>query len=165
METYYNFIADQDTLVRFLNILPPLENDDVWMLILCARDKYLTDEEKKKYDLKDTSVVERKIIRESEIQRMMRVIKRFNVQIGSYTDVQNNPLPLKCFVLYFTINPKSVMKAVKDLIGRYLDYFFELSETTLFKTTIGAQRMLSTAQHHSLFIRFYHPAPTIVSTG
>lgn len=128
MDTYYNFIADQDTLVRFLNILPPLEKDDVWMLILCARDKYLTDEEKKKYDLKDASVVERKIVRESDIQRMMRVIKRFNTQIGSFTDARNNSLPLECFVLYMTINPRSVMRAVKHLIERYLDYFFELSE-------------------------------------
>ncbi|MBN2531844.1 MAG: hypothetical protein JXB88_03075 [Spirochaetales bacterium] len=129
MDTYYNFIADKDTLVRFLQILPPLEKDDVWMFILCARDKYLADEEKKKYDLKDTSVVERKIVRYSEIERMMRVLKRFHIQTGGYTDTRCNPLPPECFVLYFTINPKSIMKAVKHFIGRYLDYLFELSGT------------------------------------
>lgn len=119
MEKYHKFIYDEKQIRKFVNIMSPLKDDEVYFLSLSARNKYLTDEERKKYELGRTEMFARKIVKPSPrvngdiADIYIRVLKSMQVSRGGYTSRTGVELPDKCLVVYANINPSSGMKALK----------------------------------------------------
>lgn len=125
---YYQLIADEKELKWFFdNIIPPLENDEVYFLSLSARSKLLTDEQKEKLQLGRTEMFERRIVREREWSRFLRTVKKFETAYGSYTTKNGSLIPNKAIVVYFNINPSNVIKAYNEFSQIMNDYMFELA--------------------------------------
>jgi hypothetical protein len=108
------FIHDEVELKKFFDIvLPPLSNTEVYFVSMSARNKQLTEEERRFYDLGRTEMFERKIIREKDWMKFLRTIRKFEMHEGGMTGRSGIPLPSKCLILYFNVNPCDVVQAYK----------------------------------------------------
>ena len=100
------FIHNEAELKKFFDIvLPPLNDEEVFFVSMSARNKQLTEEERRLYDLGRTEMFERKIIREKEWMPFLRTIRKFEMHEGGMTGRSGMPLPSKCLIIYFNVNP------------------------------------------------------------
>lgn len=113
----------------FDNILPDLQRDEVFFISLSARNKYLTPEEREEIGLGRTEMFERTIIREKEWHRFLKKIRRFETTEKAYLTKNNKPIPNKCIVVYFNINPSSSIKALHEFKSKTDEYFFEMIQS------------------------------------
>lgn len=131
--TYYNkeyhkLIYDKLEIRKFYNIiLPDLDLNELYFVSLSARNKYLTEDERKEYGLGRTEMFEKRIIKKKEWNRFFRTIKKFECAYGAYTTRYHIPIPDKCMVIYININPSNVLKAWNDFQKVYNNYIFELA--------------------------------------
>lgn len=117
-------IYDDVELQKFLNILPDLENDEVYFISLAARKKYLTIEEQKEINLNHAEMFNRMVIRSKE--RIPRIITRLSGN-GYYS--KNDMLyPDKCLVAYFNVNPTSMLAAYQEFSNNMTKYVIELAK-------------------------------------
>ena len=101
-----SLIYDEDEIRRFISeVIKPLEDDEVYILLLTARKKYS--------DSMTTSqeVVHRDVIRNNDLNKMLRKIRRIANVRGIYTD-KNTGMEVEpdAFVLYFLTDPRSMLK-------------------------------------------------------
>ena len=121
----YQFIYDIDELKFFYdNILPPLETTEVYFISLSARNKYLTEEERIKYELGRTEMFCKEIVRKREWERFLRIIRKFECNEGGYTTKNNSNIPQKCITCYININPSETLQSLKhfnNIVSEYMD--------------------------------------------
>jgi hypothetical protein len=78
---YHNFIYDEEQIRKFVSTLSPLKKDEVYFVSMSARNKYLTDEERRTYDLGRTEMFARELIKPSNrveggiVETYLRVLK------------------------------------------------------------------------------------------
>ena len=131
-----SLIYNEDEIRRFITkVIKPLEDDEVYILLLTARKKYS--------DSISTSqeVVHRDVIRNNDPDKMMRKIRRIANVSGIYTDKNTGKdVEPGAFVLYFLTDPRSMLKGYQaftsdinkwmysSLKGEYknLDYYRKL---------------------------------------
>jgi hypothetical protein len=90
----YDFLRDEAELERFYStILPQLEKDEVFYLMLGARNKYLKEEEKGQYNMNGSDMIRRVTVRKNDFKEFKNKILDFCVPKGRYTDKNGNPLP------------------------------------------------------------------------
>jgi len=123
----YKFIYDVDQVKKFYSLLSPLNNDEAYFVSLSARNKYLSAEERQEIDLGRTEMFGRKLIKYSDFETFIRVLRTYEVNDGGYTSRSNIPLPMKCLVLYVNINPVSGMKALKEFYEKSTQLLFDLA--------------------------------------
>ncbi len=123
----YKFIYNEDELKRFFSILSPLKPDEAYFVSLSARNKYLTDEERKTIDLGRTEMFARKLIKDYSYEAFIRTLRTYEVNDGGFTSRSNIPLPEKCIVLYANINPVSGTKALKEFYEKTTQLLFDLA--------------------------------------
>ena len=132
-------IKDIDAYKHFLFSLPELEGDEVYMLILAARNKYLTPEQKQEFKLGNSCVLNRQIIKD-KIKENSKVL-HYIFDDNLYTDVHGRALPENCYALYITVNPRSVFKATQSfntLYDKYIqEYISTYDKATVFKKFSG----------------------------
>lgn len=101
-----SLIYDEDEIRRFImEVIKPLEDDEVYILLLTARKKYS--------DSMSTSqeVVHRDVIRNNDPNKMLRKIRRMANVRGIYTDKNTDQeIEPDAFVLYFLTDPRSMLK-------------------------------------------------------
>jgi len=101
-----DLIKDEDETRKFLNkVLLPLENDEVYIIVLTARKKYCPTISS------SLEVVSRDIIRNNDIDRIIRKIRRMSIVEGIYVDKDNNTIPIEAFSMYILPEPRSTIKA------------------------------------------------------
>lgn len=126
----HKLIHSIDELKYFFdNILPDLQRDEVFFVSLSARNKYLTPDERETLGLGRTEMFERTIIREKEWRRFLKRIRRFETPDEAYLTKNNNPIPNKCIVVYFNINPSSSIKALHEFRSKTDEYFLEMIQS------------------------------------
>lgn len=130
---YYSFIYDVEELKFFYeNILPPLSNkSDVYFVSLSARNKYLTDEERRSLELGRTEMFSKNIIRKREWPRFLRTIRKFECHKEGYTTKNGNSIPEKCIVCYININPSNTLQAISNFKKVLSEYEVELASIAL----------------------------------
>lgn len=120
---FTKIISDETELKWFFeNVMPPLKETEVYFLSLSARNKYLTEEERRFYDLGRTEMFAKTIVRERNWERFIRTIRKLECDERGYTTKSNMPMPSKSIVCYMNINPSDTFKVVKgfqDLINEY----------------------------------------------
>lgn len=123
----YKFIYDEEQVKHFHSLLSPLKDDEAYFVSLSARNKYLTQEERLAIDLGRTEMFARKLVKRSDYETFIRILRTYEVNDGGYTSRSNIPLPEKCIVLYANINPVSGMKALKEFYEKSTQLLFDLA--------------------------------------
>lgn len=124
---YVKIIHDEKEVKWFFdNVMPPLKETEVYFISLSARNKYLTDEERKFYDLGRTEMFEETIIRKKEWGNFIKHLRRFECDNRGYTTKNNIPIPAKSIVCYFNINPSDSFKALSGFQDIIQEYYTEM---------------------------------------
>lgn len=131
-------IGDINELKWFFdNIMPPLLPSEVYFLSLSARNKYLTEDERKSLELGRTEMFQKTIVRERSWERLKRTLRKMECDEEGYTTKNNSPIPSKCIVCYLNINPSDTLKALNEFNKVINEYMFELSRIALKKLDSG----------------------------
>ena len=118
-------IANRKTLQFYIdNVLPELIQDEVYFLSLSARNKYLTEEERKYYGLGRTEMFSRVIVRSK--QDFDKAIRQLEANHLARLTKNKLLIPKKCLVLYININPVSTVKATGNFVEEFLQAQNEL---------------------------------------
>ena len=102
-------IKDENEIRIFIeNVLPPLEHDEVYIVVLTARKKYCPTISS------SMEVVARDIIKTNDTDKIIRKLKKLSIVEGLYTDKNGEIIPNDAFVLYILLDPRSMLKAYKE---------------------------------------------------
>ena len=102
-------------------VLVPLERDEVYLLLLCARKKYCQELSRSE------EVLKREIVRYSDPDYFYRKLLKIAPQPDSYIDINTRkPIPRDAMAIYVVINPKSCIKAYTKFMKEVEDWLYEL---------------------------------------
>lgn len=93
-------------------VLTPLQNDEIYFISLSARNKYLTDDERKQYALNHTEMFAREIVTEDNIWDY--VFRKLDGTFKAKRTKTGLEFPEKALVTYVNINPSSAVKAIQQ---------------------------------------------------
>jgi len=119
-----NLIHDEEQVKKFYDLISPLEKDEVFFLSLSARNKYLTEEERREVGCLRSEMFGRKIVKEDSFEYFLRAIRSYELQNGWFN--KGRLLPDKCLVVYANINPSSGLAALKEFYERANEILFSL---------------------------------------
>ena len=111
----YKFIGDESELIKFVDGLRDLGDNEKYLMCLFARKKYDSTGLLKS----DKSQIKRLI---STKENIINNIKKLQVEVGLYT-FDGEPIPEDCFVLYINPTPRdtrlsyfNILKTISDSI-------------------------------------------------
>lgn len=114
----YQIIKDEAKLKEFIDWLPELKKDETYYVTLFARKKYANDQTLLKSD-------------KSQLKRftatkdwLFSKIKQLEVEIGAYTN-NGNAISEESLALYISINPRSLTKATKNSLIKFVNVITE----------------------------------------
>jgi len=110
------------------NVVQELKSSEVHFLSLSARNKYLTDEERKTYALGRSEMFARSIVRFNGWEKFLSIVRKYETNEGAYITKNNMNMPSKAMVCYFNINPSDSLKAYRDFNKVMNEYMFELAQ-------------------------------------
>lgn len=120
----YIIINDEVILKDFINSLPELPEDLVFYCCLFARSKYLDDSNKGTMTHITSDKAQLKRFTANK-KTLLTKIKQLECPIGSYvqykTNVPDNPISPETLAVYMTINPRSLSKATKGSLRKFVD--------------------------------------------
>lgn len=120
---HYEIIYNENEIRKFHSeVLIPLKPLEVHFVSLSARNKYLTSEERKEFDLGRTEMFAKTVVREDNADEYIKRIRRFECNVEGYTTRKGGPIPSKCLVCYANICNSSTTKALQKfqkLIAEY----------------------------------------------
>jgi hypothetical protein len=124
---YYSFIHSEEDIKKFSSLIwgEDSSEEDIFFISLSARNKYLTEEQRKLLNLGRTEMFERKLIHEPD--RLLKTIKRYESTEGSYLTKNSLPIPEKAIVVYANINPCSTLHAYREIQDKMMEYILELA--------------------------------------
>jgi len=105
-------IANKEQFDRFIDILPDLEKDEVYFVSLSARNKYLTEDERKEFSLGRTEMFSREIARDKS--GLYYVMNKLKASLEYRRTKNGKEIPSKSLVVYANINPSSTIKAYQS---------------------------------------------------
>ena len=104
-----SLIQNQEQFEKFKSILPALERDEIYFVSLSARNKYLTEEERKLFELGKTEMFSRQTAYDKD--GIDYAIKKLEASLEYKKTRNGQDFPDKSLVCYFNINPSSTIKA------------------------------------------------------
>jgi hypothetical protein len=134
----YDFLRDERELQAFVDlVLPEVTPSECFVLLLCARKKYLTEGEKVDFILGEADSLRREVV--GDRGKLLHKVKELCVPSGLYKDRNGRPLPPHAFAVYLTPNPRSYKKAAVRTIAELAEGLAEgrpLRLESLVKTQI-----------------------------
>jgi hypothetical protein len=104
------YIWSEEELKKFINLLPNLEEGNIYFLSLSARKKYLTEEEREFFDLGRTEMFGRRL---TSKENYIKTVKELDDFACNYTTRNEKIIPGKSLVFYANINPSSGLQAAE----------------------------------------------------
>lgn len=115
------------------NMLRDLKPGETWMICLAAREKALTDDERKLYFLGRSEMMRESIIRFHSVGQPYKwfseAVWAYNMDKHGLTTKNGLPYPDKTMMVYLTVNPCSSYECVKDIKRRIADEESELVDS------------------------------------
>lgn len=117
-----SLIYDIDEIKDFAKrVLMNLEDDEVYILLLNARKKYCPTELSKSEE-----VLGRELIRENDLDKIIRKIKKISCTSGVYVDRNTlKEVHINCMALYCLIDPRSTLKGYGEFISNINKWIYE----------------------------------------
>lgn len=112
--TYPSIIGDANMTSDFLSWLPDLDMDQVYFASLSARNKYLSDYEREKFDLGRTEMFSRHIAYDRD--DVADTLNRMYGDLHGRRTRNGSPIPHKCLVVYINIHAMSTIKAYNNFV-------------------------------------------------
>ena len=108
-------INDKEEMRKFYErVMLPLDLYEVNFVSLSARNKYLTEEERKYYHITRAEMFARRLIRNHDFNKFYAKIAQFETETsGAWTTKSGMDIPNKALVCYVNINPSHSIKALK----------------------------------------------------
>jgi hypothetical protein len=132
MPNFYKVIYSEEQVRRFYReCMPQLQPAQVYFLSLSARNKYLTDEERKEFDLRRTEMFAKTIVRHSGEDEFVKHIYRLECDTRGYTSRTGLPIPQKCLVCYVNLDASSTVRAMDDFQKIWNEYVREAMSISL----------------------------------
>lgn len=114
----YNIEEVKDFINR---VLVPLEDDEVFLLLLNTRKKYCPMELSRSEE-----VLGREIVRDNDIEKVFRKIRKISCADGVYVDRNTlKPVPIYCVALYVLLDPRSTLKGYGEFIEDMNRWIYE----------------------------------------
>jgi hypothetical protein len=143
----YPFLRDERELEAFAEaVLPDVSADECFLLMLCARRKYLSDQEKARLVLGEAASLRREVV--SDRGRLLGKVKELCVGRGLYQDRNGLTIPDHAFAVYVTPNPRSYRKAAVRMIA-------ELAEGLAEGRPLPLERLVKTQLHRAVSRKVY----------
>ena len=118
-----NLIQDQQIFNNFTqNILPPLQDGEVYFVSLSARNKYLTVEEREHFQLGRTEMFSRTLCHGDWDYAMAKMFSTLTYK----TTKSGLPYPEKAMVVYVNINPSSMVSASLEFAKNVMNISSEM---------------------------------------
>ena len=121
--THYQFIFDRDEITWFYKYaVPRVEEDKVLFWSLSARNKLLSEEERKTYMLGRSEMMKKTVIRKNGFSFFMESLRSAECHKHGMLTKARVPYPQKCLRLYWNLNATSVRKVIFEqqrLINEY----------------------------------------------
>jgi hypothetical protein len=117
-----NLIYDVNEIKDFINkVLAPLEDDEVYILLLNTRKKYCKEELSRSEE-----VLGRELVRDNDIPKIIRKIRKIACTDGVYVDRNTlKPVHANCMVLYMLLDPRSTLKGYGEFISNVNKWIYE----------------------------------------
>ncbi len=120
MSENYSLIKNEEETKHFIEkVLQPLNNDEVYIVVLTARKKYCPTISS------SLEVVSRDIIRNNDTNKIMRKLKKMSIVEGLYTDKNEDIIPNEAFALYILPEPRSMLKAYMEFTKNINEWNYE----------------------------------------
>lgn len=121
----YKIITDETILSQFIEDLPNTSDLDLrYYCCLFARSKYLTEEQKGTISHIKSDKSQLKMFVATK-ENIITKLKQLECPVGSYiqykTNVPSNPVPQESLAVYMTINPRSLQKATKNSLKKFVE--------------------------------------------
>lgn len=112
LQDCYQLIYDEEKLLKFIEWLPDLKEDEKYMLCLFGRKKYTTTH------LKSNKTQLGRWLATKE--NFVNKIRQREIPLGTYWsgDIE---VPQEALSLYVTVNPRDMVKATKEVAKKALD--------------------------------------------
>lgn len=130
----FNFLQDIEQLQNFIKILPELQDNECFILLLMARKKYLP--ENHPASIGNTQMIRREIV--TDKSKLIRKIKELNTEKDLYLDKNAIIIPEQALAIYLTVNPRSYHKAMVEVAKTLIEHLSQ-------GTTIRLDSMVKTA--------------------
>jgi len=153
-----NLIHDQQLFNSFTqNVLPPLQDGEVYFLSLSARNKYLAKEERERFKLDRTEMFSRTLCRGNWDYAMSKM----TASLSYKTTKSGLPFPKKALVVYVNINPSSMASASLEFAKNVMNVSSEMlksyrnGKTPNLKQLDKADRLLMNYIQKSKSVRYF----------
>ncbi len=124
-----HLIQDYNQFNTFVNdVLPELQKDEVYFISMSARKKYLTLDEREKYQLARTEMFARKVVHDKT--QLQHAMDELSAQMSVRTTKSGLKMPEKALVTYINVNPSSMIKAL-TLFKKDMDHELNQIMSTL----------------------------------
>jgi hypothetical protein len=117
-----SLIYDVDEIKDFVTrVLAPLEDDEVYILLLNTRKKYCKEELSRSEE-----ILGRELIRDNDVQKTLRKINKIARTDGIYVDRNTlRPVPIHCMAVYCLTDPRSTLKGYGEFIEDINRWIYE----------------------------------------
>lgn len=116
-----SLIYDIEEVKKFVErMLGYLEDDEVYILLLNARKKWCPELSRSE------EVMDRKLIRENDPDKILRKIKRISFVNGIFADRwTSEDIPIKALAVYCLLDPRSTLKGYGEFISDINKWIYE----------------------------------------
>jgi hypothetical protein len=143
----YEFLRDDAEVESFCDlVLPEVSPDECFVLMLCARRKYLSEDEKARLVLGEAASVRREVVKDRK--KLLHKVKELCVPSGLYKDRSGALIPSHAFAVYVTPSPRSYKKAAVATIT-------ELARGLAEGRALRLDSLIKTQLHRAVSRRMY----------
>jgi len=104
-------LTNKEELEYFLSFIPETQKDDILLMSLSCRNKYLTQEERAEYQLSRLEMFERQLLTDKKLETFEYNLKKMYYSLQYRTTKNGKLYPPHATMVYFSLNPTSSIEA------------------------------------------------------